>query len=490
MSKKDYTDPKTVQKIIEKCRNLQEEFNEEINLDFLEEAIDLLNEAIDNTIDDDLSQQRYFYEIDRLYILYPDIDKWLSGHRNDIQKEIKRQITFKNYSDPKTVQDTIEKCTLLQEKFNEEINLELLEEAINLLNDAIDNTTEDNPSQEKYIYERNRIYNRYPDVEKWLSGPRYDYQLDIKYIYNCLNENHERLDRNIIINYLSGFNRKREKDIQEFFNKYREIFMGQFDYALVEFEGKRYSQDFGEKLRLQNWLGIFLNSQEYPKWANDESFTFKNAPPLDEDCKIHLPVRLKINNKNPHKFPDQKANNGNCRCLMPINVYVWYWDGEPEDSRGYFEFSSQLIRKIASLDKLIQTEDVNNLDIKSFHFLIDYLYINNDVYEKIENSEGSIEPYSYIDSGDPIVIDKNQIPAANLDELRRLRGDREEKIFGTIEISQTSLVNLRLVFNNHPYSSSFEFEYWEDNPNSYVIHSQLPTSSFLEMFSGLHEDII
>lgn len=394
-----------------------------------------------------------------------------------------------DYSGPRIVQLIIDQTQDLQDQFNVEITLDYLEKALEILDKAIENTPEDDPSRDIFIDERNQLYNRYPDLEKWLSGPGYDYQLDIKYIYSCLNENHERLDRYIIIKALNEFNRKREKDIQDFLDSHKEIFTNQFDYALAGVEGSRDHQFFPEQDHWQKWVGIFLNSQGYPKWANDESFTIKNAPALDEDRKIYLPVRPNIKNKDPHKFQEQKDNNGDCSCLMPINVRVWCWDDDAEDSRGYFEFSSQLIRKIASLNKLIQTKDIKNLDIKSFHFLIDHLCINGDVYEKIKNSEGSIEEYGHTHSGIPAVIDKKQIPSADWAELRRLAGDRREKIFGTIEITQTGFINLRLVFNNHPYSSSFEFEYWDSNPNAYEIHSNLPTIDFLAMFSDLDKEI-
>ncbi|HAW58973.1 MAG TPA: hypothetical protein DCX03_08200 [Bacteroidales bacterium] len=398
-------------------------------------------------------------------------------------------MTTKDYSDPKTVQKIIEKCRRLQEEFNSEINLDYLEKSIEILNKAIENTPKDEPSRENYIDERNQLHNRYPDLQKWLSGPRNKYKLDIKYIYSCLNENHERLDRYIIIKALNELNRERERAIQDFLNSHKEIFSDQFDYALAGFEGIRDYQYFPEQDHWQHWVGIFLNSQGYPKWANDEAFKIKNAPSLDEDRKIYLPVRPKNKNKDPHKLQVQKPNNGDSSYLMPINVSVWCWDDEAEDSRGYFEFSNQLMGKIVSLNELIQTKDVKNLDIKSFHFLIDYLYINGDVCEKIKNSEGSIEEYGYTHSGVPTVIDKKQVPSADWGELRRLAGDRGEKIFGTIEITQTGFVNLRLVFNNHPYSSSFEFEYWDSNPNAYEIHSNLPTNTFLAMFPDLDEDI-
>jgi hypothetical protein len=393
-------------------------------------------------------------------------------------------MTTKDYSDPKITQKLIDKARYLQEEFNREINLDYLEEATKILKKAIEKTQEDDPSHKKYIDERNRLFNRYPDIENWLSGHRYDYQLDLKYIYSCLNENHEYLDRYVIIKYLNEFNRKKEKDMQEFFLKYKKIFMYQFDYALVGFEGKRLFQDFAEKVRWQNWVGIFLTSMAYPNFASDETFIVKNAPPLDGEKKIYLPIRPNFLDEDSHKFLDQKVNNGDHSYIMPINIDVWYWEDVPNTTRGYFEFSSQLIRTITSLNKLIYTDALNNLAINSFHFLIDYLYINGDVYEKIKNSEGS---YNYWESGGnqygvTSVIDKQEIPSANWAELRQIKGNREECIFGTIEIKNNN-INLRLVFNNHPYNS-FEYEYWEENPNSYEI----PISDFLAMFPDLDQD--
>ncbi|MBW6475327.1 MAG: hypothetical protein K0B14_19525 [Anaerolineaceae bacterium] len=391
-------------------------------------------------------------------------------------------MTTKDYSDPKTVEEIIEQCRWLQEDFNSEINLDYLEKAIEMLDNAIENSPEDDPSREKYIYERNRLYNRYPDLDEWLSEPRYDYQLDIRYNYEWFNENNEYLDREIIIKYLSEENRKREKDMQEFFDKHKEIFVDQFDYALVGFEGERYSQVFDEKMRSQNWIGIFLDSQGYPDMAFDETFIIRNAPPLDADSKIYLPVKPNTLDKKTHKFPDQKDKNRDCSSIMPIDVDLWDFEGEQDTSKGYFEFTSQLINKIVFVSNLLNTKDINDLDINSFHFLIDLLHLNEDVYEKIKNPLGVIEECNFTLSGDPSVIDKKLIPSTNWSELRRLTGNREEKIFGTIEITKNGYVKMSLVLNNH-YSADLNYEYLEYNSDSFEILSDLSISAFLAMFS-------
>jgi hypothetical protein len=416
-------------------------------------------------------------------------------------------MTNRNYSDPKTMEKIIKKCRELQEEFNSEINLDYLEEALAILEKAIENTSEEDPGWEKYVNERNRLYNRYPDIERWLSEPRNDYQIDVKPIVSVENENREDLDLNIFIKNLNEFNRRKKLELQEFFNKHKNIFIKQFDYAMVGFEGTLYCEIFPPKFEFYNedsWVSIFLRKFLHYRFSYDESFKIYNAPPLvgPRTNKVYIPVRPNFFDEDPNNFPILITNNINHAYMMPIDIIVenfGYSDSGQDISRGFFEFSSQLINQISSLHTLIQKIDLNELDIKSFHFLVDYLHINNKIYEKIKNSRGSYG--SSVPGKQHIkVFGKNQILSEKWPGLQRLVGDRKEKIFGHIEItfedwqnheiviSKNGYVNLRIVFNNHPYGESLNFEYWNDNPNSYNILSRVPLSEFIAMFSDLQEE--
>jgi len=117
MTTKDYSDPKTVQEIIDKVRDLQDSFDKHSNLDHLEEVIKILGEAIENTSEEEASQKKYLNERNRLVDRYPYVQSWLSEDRNpyiqswlsedgyDYQLDIKGQLATRDDSDAKTVQE-------------------------------------------------------------------------------------------------------------------------------------------------------------------------------------------------------------------------------------------------------------------------------------------------------------------------------------------------------------------------------------------------
>jgi len=398
-------------------------------------------------------------------------------------------MTTKDYSDPKTIQEIIEQCREQQDEFDSEINLDYLEKALEILDKAIENTPEVDTNREKYIYERNRLYNRYPDLEKWLSGPENDYQLDTKYKYlewaYGSDDYFERVDRNIIIRYK---NQERESGIQKFFEKHKEIFTDQFYYALVGFKGEVYYQDYGHQFYQQNWLGIFLNTQEYPKWADDETFIFENAPPLNLQKKLYLAVEPEFF-ENETKINKNK-NEENQSCFLSFRNKL----AEDETHAGFFELSTQLLNKISSLRKLLGTEVTNELDIRSFHFLVDNLYITNEVYENFIVDDGGYESFNYdywdvdwFSIGKTKNDIKKELQDSQMEEMKRLKGDRE-RLLGMIDIERDGVINLRLVLNTHKDYQYSDTEYVEIYPRSYYYFSDLPISDFLAMFPDLEQE--
>ena len=402
-------------------------------------------------------------------------------------------MTKKDYSDPKTLQKTIEKCRSLQEFFNWEFNLKLLEQAIEILNEAIENTMKNDPIQEKYIYERNRLHNRYPDLERWLSLPRYNYQLDFKYEYSeCFygsDAYSEEVNRNIILKYI---NQDKESKIHNFFAKHKEIFIDQFHYALIGFIGKVYYQEWGQKFYNRDWVTNFLNDQEYPKRGYDDTEIIQNAPPIDEQKKIYLHFNPNFREDKPNNLTKKIEKNKNQSNYLTFRNYL---TEEWEMPVGYFEFSNQLISKISSLRTLLGSEAITKLDIQSFHFLVDYLYMTNELYEKFVYEEGGYKMFNwqYWDKQWFSIHDlkkdikkelKKQIPPSQIADMCQLKGNKNEKIFGIIDIDKDGFVNLRLVLNTHREYIASDNGYEEYYPRSYYYFYDLYISDFLEIFMG------
>jgi len=426
-------------------------------------------------------------------------------------------MTTKDYTDPKTMQEIIEKCRSLQEEFNSEINLDYLEKALEILDKAIENTPEDDPSREKYIYERNRLYNRYPDVERWLSGPRCDYQLDIKYEYAYDNEEQEELHRYIIIKHKNNFNVKREKDSQAFIEKHREIFQNQFDYALVGFQGNRYEQMEYQTDHWQDWVSIFLSKQEYPKiFPCDESFEIFNAPPLDGDHIVYLPIKPNSSGDSGKKQGKGKDSFNNC-FLLPL----YKKDGAEDTDRpnALLEFSSILLNDIAKIGQLNDRHEVKDLDIKSFHFIGNKIYISEEMNDMYKQHAYYYKEWLFDNialTGNK-AIPKSDVQGLDLDDFLCFEGNRSQKSYVEISISREGYVKsnevnveggfakLRLLFNFSdlffeddvpeyvleewdPSEDLFDYEFWEDNPNEYEIFSDLPLGDFLALFPGFPDN--
>jgi len=149
----------------------------------------------------------------------------------------------------------------------------------------------------------------------------------------------------------------------------------------------------------------------------------------------------------------------------------------------------------------LKTKEVGDLDIKSFNFLIEFLYIEDGVYENLIIDEETIKDWkhSYEQKSDIKIINKKQIPSAEWGKLRCLKGDHRENVFGNIEIKkegfidgervmlEDSFVSLRLFYNNqNPELNSYD---WEITNSDYhhTYFDNLPTNDFLAMFPDLDE---
>jgi len=79
------------------------------------------------------------------------------------------------------INDAVKKSQVLLQKFEEELNLNYLENAINLLAKLANQLPIEEPNKEMLIAEINLITRKYSNIDKWLAGSKCNYQVDIRY---------------------------------------------------------------------------------------------------------------------------------------------------------------------------------------------------------------------------------------------------------------------------------------------------------------------
>ena len=398
------------------------------------------------------------------------------------------------YKNSKQSNSVIDKSQELQKRFENTINLSYLEKAKNLVNEAIEKSAADDSNRALYVSELNHLHEEFPKLKEWLSGSKCDYQLDIRYIYDADNLEYEELNRCVIITYRNDVNNNK-KNMQNFFKQHKAVFDDQFLYAKVGFEGNSYEQSAYQTDHWQDWVSIFLSKLDYPKMMpNDESFEIVNAPPLDGSRKVYLPVQ-------PDYLLDSELNLDS-EIKSPGGGYrlLFYLDDEgekPEKPVFFLVISDNLLDSIVDTGKLIASKQGIDLDVRSFHFLINKIYISEEMKTAMNNDEILFDEWFYKNCPEfskNIIVEKRSTEI-NWSDYLCYEGDRNGELFAEIIITREGdcftvekdvegpCVSLNLIYNNSSWEDVYEYDYWDGNPNEYPIILSHALDGFLAQFN-------
>lgn len=383
-------------------------------------------------------------------------------------------MTTKDYSHHQTAQKVIDQARDLLKKFSRNINLEYLESAKDLLTKAIENTPDGDNNKEMCLSELGNMYQNFPLLDEWLAGPRMDYLDEIFHHFEYWNEEGEELDRTVLITALNDTNKQREEALETFFSNHNDVFDKNFYYAKAGFEGLALYQGCYSSHQSDDWVSIFLNQYGWRKlrFEDDGPFRIENAPAFQTSIisKPYFP-------ENNINLSDRNHPGNTQEYLIPFMI-----DGFPEEgieSTALCVISSNLINKISKLISLIKSGEINDLDIESFVYFADYIYLENDLHNGRIDEFYNISDEVYVslpeDNPDEILIPEDDWVESDLDEFTKFDHGRDKLINCVIEISTDGLMNIKLLINPDDY----DYEYWLENPYEFTLLHNLKVEEFL-----------